>query len=277
MKQRFIFNKILLVFISLLVLLPLYFLFIGSLYKNTSFILMPPNLFPLDATFDNYITVLNRSPILIWTRNTIIIVSLCTVGNIFVNIMAGYAFSFYNFRFKNALWMLLLFGVMVPRISLIIPLFIVVNKMCLSGQLWAVVLPCLFSPINLYLSKVYFDSIPRSLIEIARMDGAHEMQILLKIAMPISAPLIMVIGIFSSIGSMQDWIWQSLQLQKTNSMSLLVGMFRSMYGSAWTLVRNKNEIGEGFATGVVLILPVLIIFIFASRYFVNSLSGAIKE
>jgi len=277
MKQRVIFSKILIIILAAIVLFPMYFLFIGSLYQNTKFIIMPPNLFPLDATLDNYYVVLHNLNIIKWAFNTIVVLAFTTIGNIFVNIVAGYAFSFYQFRFKKILWMLLLFGVMVPRISIIIPLFKVINILHLSGELLAVILPCLFNPMFLYLSKIYFDSIPKSLVESARIDGAHEIQVLFYIVMPISLPLVTTIGIFSSIGSMQDWIWQSLQLQKNNNLTALVGMVRAMYGQAWALQGNKNFIGQSFAIGVVLILPVLIIFIFASRYFVNSLSGAIKE
>jgi ABC-type glycerol-3-phosphate transport system permease component len=277
MKNRFIFNKFLIIFLAILVLFPLYFLFVGSLYKNVKFIIMPPNLFPLDATLDNYFVVLNNLNILKWASNTIIVLVLTTIGNIFVNTMAGYAFSFYNFPFKKIIWMLLLFGIMVPRISLIIPLFMVMNKLHLSGELLAVILPCLFNPMFLYLSKIYFDSIPKSLIESARMDGANEFQVLVKIVMPISMPLITTIGLFSSIGAMQDWIWQSLQLQKNDNLTALVGMVRAMYGQAWAGQGNKNFIGQNFAIGVILILPVLIIFICASKYFTNGLQGAVKE
>ncbi len=238
---------------------------------------MPPNLFPKNPSFDSYVTVIHRASILRWVLNTLIVLASVTVGTIFVNVTAGYAFSFHKFKCQKILWSFLLLGIMIPRISLIIPLFVVINKIHLSGQLPAVILPCIFAPASMYLSKVYFDTVPRSLLESARIDGCSEWQVLKNIVLPVSLPIVTTIGLFSSVGSMQDWLWQALQLQMRENQTLLVGMTRSLWGSGLVQGMTKNYIGNSFATGVILILPVVILFAVASKKFVNGLGGAIKE
>jgi ABC-type glycerol-3-phosphate transport system permease component len=128
----------------------------------------------------------------------------------------------------------------------------------------------------LYLARTYFETIPQSLLESARIDGATEFQVLGKIVFPISIPIITALSIFASVGALQDYIWQALVLQDPNKQTLLVGLMRySMERGGGDLA--LNPIGRGLAVGTVLLLPLLVIFLLANRYFVSSIGGAVKE
>jgi len=171
---------------------------------------------------------------------------------------------------------MLLAGLMIPRIALIIPTFVVANKIGIAGTLASVILPCLFVPSGMYLSRTFFESIPRSLVESARIDGASEVKILTRIVAPISKPLVTSLALFSAIAALNDWIWQALNLQRPETITLMVGWIRS------TMQRSIggndiNPMGHSMAVGVLLLFPLLVIFIVANKYFVGSLDGAVKE
>jgi ABC-type glycerol-3-phosphate transport system permease component len=221
MKKAFV------IFIFILLLLPMWFMFTGSLQNSIKVMKMPPDIIPRHATMANYLAMLNW-PLMKWTTNTILTTASTILLTILICSTAGYAFAFYKFRFKEALWALLLVGMMIPRISMIIPLFVIMRKLALSGTLLACILPISYYPVGLFLARTFFESIPISLLESARLDGAHEWQILFHIVMPMSRPIVTALGLFASINALQDYLWQMLVLQKEGNQTLLVGMMKAI-------------------------------------------------
>lgn len=267
--------KIFLVLFFILLFMPLYWMFIGSLQDIHGVMRMPPRFLPNDPNLKNYVYLLAGN-VMIWLKNTIIVVMGTIFISVFLSITAGYVFSMYKFKGKKVLLTAYLSQLMIPRISLLIPLFVIVKKLHIPGSHMAVIFPIVFSPMGIYLAKNYFDSIPKSIMESARMDGATESQILRLIVVPISKPIVAALSLFSGIGALQDYIWQSLVLQKEARQTLLVGLMRvAMARGGGEL--NVNPIGRSFATGVLLLLPLLIIFLFANKYFIQGVSGAVKE
>jgi len=267
-------KRIFLCLFYIALLFPVYFMFVGSLQDSKGVMQMPPNLLPTNTTLGNYnnIAKLNVSR---WTINSIFVTIATVLGSVFISCTGGYAFAFFKFKFKNVIWALLLLGIMIPRISIIIPVYVIIKKLHLSGTLTATILPILFSPVGLYLARSYFETIPLSLLESARIDGATEFQVLSKIVFPISIPIITALSIFASVGVLQDYIWQALVLQDPNKQTLLVGLMRYSMERGGEL--GINPIGRGLTVGVVLLVPLLIIFLLANKYFVSSIGGACKE
>jgi ABC-type glycerol-3-phosphate transport system permease component len=281
-------RKISFVLLFVLLLTPFYFMLIGSVQNMFGIMIMPPRLIPYEITMFNYHFLLFGSKDMAgggitlkwnsfqWLVNTLFIVSGTVCASVFISTTAGYSFAFYKFKFKKVLWSLFLLGIMIPRISMIIPTFVIVKKLQLSGTLFAVILSTSFAPMGMYLAKIFFQSIPISLLESARLDGASERQILQKIVIPVSRPIITALSLFASIGALQDYIWQMLILQSADRQTLLVGFIRAiMIRGGGDL--NVNPLGKSFAAGVLLLLPLLIVFLIANKYFVESLGGAIKE
>jgi ABC-type glycerol-3-phosphate transport system permease component len=246
-------------------------MFIGSLSDIYGVMRMPPQLWPKHPILDNYLKML-QWPLLKWLYNSLVVVIISTVLSILVSSSAGYIFAFYDFRFKNILWSLFLIGIMIPRISLLIPMFVIIRKLGLSGTLLAAILPIVFSPFNLYLARNYFESIPKSLLESARIDGARESIILVRIIMPISAPIVTSLGLFSAIGALQDFIWQMLVLQKDTVKTLLIGMIGEVSRRGGGDL-NINPLGRGFAVSIILMLPLIIVFLVSNKYFINAMDG----
>jgi ABC-type glycerol-3-phosphate transport system permease component len=236
---------------------------------------MPPRLWPVAATLRNYAWVF-RQPVAQWAANTFVV----TVGSVFLAVVTtttgGYAFAFFRFPGKRFLWTLLLAGVMIPRMSMLIPMFVVFRKIGVSGTLWAAVLPAAYLPVGLYLSRAYFETVPRSVIESARIDGASDLQVLTQIVAPISRPIVTVVALFAGINALGDYLWQMLQLQRDGLQTMLVGLMRAA-SQASGFESRINPIGQAMAAAVVLALPMLAIFLIANRYFVGALGGAVRE
>lgn len=250
-------------------------MFIGSLQDIHGIMKMPPNMIPYRPNLDNYMYLLAQNA-LIWFKNTIIVVVSTILISVTLSISAGYVFSMYKFKLKKQLWLLYLAQMMIPRISLLIPLYVIMKHLHLSGKQLAVILPIALSPMGVYLARNYFDSIPKSIIESARIDGASEFQILRFIVAPISKPIIAALSLFSGIGALQDYLWQMLVLQKPERQTLLVGLMRKA-AERGTTEMGVNPIGRSFATGILLLLPLVVIFLFANKFFVEGISGAVKE
>jgi len=267
-------KKIFLILFFIIMMLPIYFMVIGSFQDTHGVMKMPPQLIPTNSTLYNYQTIF-KLDFIRWLGNSIIVTISTVILSVFISSCGGYVFAFYKFRFKKVLWSCLLIGLMVPRISFIIPLYVVIKKLGLSGTLAATILPIVFSPIGLYLARNYFETVPISLLESARLDGASEFLVLHKIVLPISKPIIAVLAVFASIGALQDYIWQALVLQIPERQTLLVGLMR--FAMLRGGEQGVNPIGRTLTVGTILLLPLLIIFILANKYFIDSIGGAIKE
>ena len=268
-------TRVAIVLFAILMLMPMYFMATGSLQDIHGVMLMPPRLIPRGITIANYTWIWDLG-LAQWVVNTMLIVILGTAASVATSLMAGYTFAFYDFPLKRWIWLALLAGIMIPAISLVIPRFVVMRKLHLSGTLWSVVLAGALQPMGLYLARVYFKSVPPSLLESARIDGASEWQILWRVVAPVSKPIVTALSLFAAIVAMGDFLWQMLQLQRRNVQTLLVGLIRAVQTFGGIGDAGVNPIGRRLAVGMVLLAPLLLVFFVASRYFTTSLSGAVK-
>ena len=269
-------TRTILIILFVLLLAPVYWMFTGSLQDSYGVFLMPPRIFPKSPTLSNYVRLLSEPAVPRWVLNTILTVGLSVMLSVGLPVSAGYAFAFYEFRAKKILWMFLLAGIMVPRISVVVPLFVVINKLQLSGTLTAVILATGLSPVGMFLARTYFESVPKSVLESARIDGANEAQILSRIVVPVSRPIVTALALFASIACLQDYMWQMLVLQRPKVQTLLVGLTRTVMNRGGGSETNLNPIGQSLAAGVILLMPLIVIFAVANKYFTTVLGGAEK-
>lgn len=268
-------NKALLAALAAVALLPLWFLLSGSLAGAGRIMAMPPPLFPSSPSLDNFAWALAREGAARWALNTLLVASSTALLSTAVSLMAGAAFAFKAFPGKAALWSALLSALMVPRIALVIPLFAVSAKLRLNGTLAVAVLPLVFSPAGMFAARAFMETIPRSLVEAARMDGATEAQVLFHVVAPVSRPLVALLALLSGVAALQDWVWQALQLQDASRQTLLVGWLRAISVRS-TGDNNANPVGHAMAVGVLLLVPLLLLFVIANRHFIGALDGAEK-
>ena len=270
-------SKAILVLLAIIVLLPLWFLATGSLTDIKGVMVMPPNLLPARPSLDNYAYFLTQ-PLGRWVMNTVILAVGSALASVLVSCATGYAFAFFEFPLKNALWALLLVGIMIPYLSMMIPRFVVLRKLGLLSTLWGLMLSGMLNPVGIYLARAYFLTVPKSILDSARIDGAREGQILMRIIMPISRPIVTCLALFAEIGAMGNYVWQLLVLQRSEKYTLLLGLLRWINADqAGNLQFTLNPLGRKFAASMILIVPILLIFLATSRYFTSALGGALKE
>jgi multiple sugar transport system permease protein len=268
--------KILVVLVCLLAMLPVYWMAIGSLQDIHGVLVMPPRPWPTHPTLNNY-TSYGVYPMGRWALNSLFVLALGGCGGTLVSALAGYAFATYEFAGKRVIWMLLLAGILIPYIAVIIPRFVIIRRLGLYGTLWAAVVPLLYTPINMFLARRFFETIPKSMLDSARIDGCREAGVLFRIIIPLSLPIIAALTLFSTIAALGDFLWQMLVLPGERISTMLVGVIRSSMKRGGDLVGMVNPIGRAMAAGMILFAPFLVLFALASRYFTQGLSGAVKE
>jgi multiple sugar transport system permease protein len=220
--------------------------------------------------------------ILLWLRNSALYAFAALVITLAVDIPAGYALAMMEFRGRRALLVITLVVMLMPATTLVIPLFLEINEVHLIGSLWSVVLPFSFYPFGVFLTYIYFSTaLPRDLLDAARIDGATEFGAFRRVAVPLAAPIIALVGFFSFVSNWTNYFLPYVMLPQSSQYPVQVGLgllltdvpqFNPTAGTAAVL---RPELA--LAT-LLAISPVLLVFLFAQRYLVSGLlSGATKE
>ena len=220
--------------------------------------------------------------ILLWLRNSALYASLALVITLGAGIPAGYALAMTEFPGRRLLLVTTLVVMLMPATTLVVPLFLEVNAVHLIGSLWSVVLPYSFYPFGVYLTYIYFSTaLPRDLLDAARIDGATEFAAFRRIALPLAAPVVALVGFFSFVANWTNYFLPYVLLPESGQYPVQVGLgllltdvpqFNPTAGTAQVL---RPELA--LAT-LIAISPVLIVFLFAQRYLIAGLlAGATKQ
>ncbi|MGC4375345.1 sugar ABC transporter permease [Fictibacillus sp. Mic-4] len=271
MKQakwvRLSFTYLILCVAALIVIYPLLWVVGSSLNPGNS--LTSSTIIPEHATFSHYKELFTKTEYVTWYWNTLkICVCTMSLSVIFIGLTA-YAFSRYRFVGRKNGLMLFLILQMVPQFVAILAIYILANLVGLLDTHLALILVYVggLIPMNTWLAKGYYDTIPKELDESARIDGAGHLVIFFKIILPLSKPILAVIALFSFISPFADFILASILLRSDEKQTLAVGLFNMVsdeFGNQFTL----------FAAGSVLIaIPIAILFIALQRYFVSGLTA----
>ena len=220
--------------------------------------------------------------ILLWLRNSAVYAFVALVITLAVSIPAGYAMAMMDFRGRRTLLVTTLVVMLMPATTLVIPLFLEINEVHLIDSLWSVVLPFSFYPFGVYLTYIYFSTaLPRDLLAAARIDGCSEFGAFRRIALPLAAPIIALVGFFSFVANWTNFFLPYVMLPESSQYPAQVGIallltdvpqFNPTAG-AGTVFRPELALATLLA-----IAPVLLVFLFAQRYLVSGLlAGATKE
>ncbi|WP_405923887.1 carbohydrate ABC transporter permease [Streptomyces sp. NBC_00035] len=218
-----------------------------------------------------------------WLRNSAIYSGGSLILTLAVSIPAGYALALTNFRGRKTLLTITLVTMIMPQATLVLPIFLELNKFQLIGTVWSVILPFSFYPFGVYLVYIYFgSSLPRDLLSAARIDGCNEWQLFTRIALPLAKPVVGLVAFFSFVGNWNNFFLPYLVLPKSEQFPVQVGLnqlltstpsFNPVAGAGLNIT-----IPELALAIVVAILPVLVLFLFSQRTLVSGmLAGATKE
>lgn len=278
-------NTLFMILIIIITLYPFVFIFMASISRASELvghtgIMIWPKGFSLEA----YRLVFKNPNILIGYKNTIVILFVGTTVNIIMTSLGAYVLSRNNFAIKKAMLIMIVFtmyfsGGLIPRYLLIY------NTLGLGDKLLALVIPGAISTWNLIMMRTYFMSIPESLIESAKIDGANDFVILLRIVLPVSMPIIAVMILFYGVGHWNSWFDAMIFLRTRKLYPLQLILREILISNSMNDMMmesgdlDKEALGESLKYGSIIIatLPILLIYPFIQKYFVKGVMiGAIK-
>ena len=231
-------------------------------------------LFPKKLIFENYLEVWISNNFQRYTINSLIIATIVVSGILFTSIPAAYSFARIDFPFKNIIFYFLLVSLMIPEIIMLLPHLLIIRGEIIPlpfGPSWmnslqGLTVPFMGNIFVIFLLRQYFKKIPKELWEAARMDGASHFYFLYKVVVPLSLPIIVTVSLFSFILAWNAFAWPLLILTKDDWFPVTV----SIYGFIREVGPNFNLL---MAACVISILPILILYFFTQRLFLEAISN----
>jgi multiple sugar transport system permease protein len=227
----------------------------------------PPQWIPLDWDFSNYASVFHQLPIGQFFLNSVIVTLLIVVGQTITCTLSGYAFAMISFPGKNAIFGIFLATMMVPIQTIIIPVFVILKDMGLTGSIASLIIPALGSAFGTFLMRQYFMQMPKELGEAARIDGATQFGVFRHVYARMASPAIATLAILNFSGFWAEYYRPLIFLNQQSTFTLPLG-----------LVALQGNLGTGSISvvlaGVILtMIPSVLLFIFAQRFFIEGVTA----
>jgi multiple sugar transport system permease protein len=259
------------VFFAVATLTPLLWMLSASVMPTGQASTYPPKFFPESVTLDHYALLFTRLDVLRYVINSFLISTAVTFISLLFNSMAGYAFAKYRFPGRNRLFKLLISTMVIPAQVTMLPLFLMLNKMGLINTYLGVIIPGMASIFGIFLIRQYALSIPDSLIDAARIDGASDFRIYRSIILPLCKPILITLAIFTFMGTWNDFLWP-LIVMTDDSMYTLPVALANLAGE------HVQDTELMMAGSVITIMPVMVLFLALQKYYISGLmAGAVKE
>jgi len=248
--------------ISIVVLFPLYWMLVVAFSPRSELLGGTLRLWPRSFTFENFDRVVAGFPVATWFGNSVAISTTVAVLTVLVNLLGGYALAQLRFRGSSVVFLIALTTLMIPVQVIMVPLFRLVTNLGLYGSYWAVILPSAASAFGLFLARQFILSIPRDLIEAARIDGASHLRVFTSIVLPLSKPLIAVLFFMTLLQSWNDFAWPLIALKQNELFTLPIGLLylQGQFGS---------DFGATMAFALINVIPMVVLFLVFQRFFVQ--------
>jgi arabinogalactan oligomer/maltooligosaccharide transport system permease protein len=268
---RILTHVILLVFVVVAVY-PVFQVVTISLRPTDKLLSTSLELIPRGATLKSYVALFTERPFLLWVSNSTLVSVTVTLTGVILAAMAGYAFSRFSFVGKRTGLLSLLVTQMFPATMLLLPLYIMLIYFGLINTYFGLIITYTATalPFCIWTMKGYYDTIPTSLEEAARIDGCNQFQAFYKIILPLAAPALVITGLFSFMTAWSEYIVAAQILQDSALWTLPLGLksFESNMSTEWGLYG---------AASLVVMVPVVVLFLVLSRWLVSGLTlGSVK-
>lgn len=264
-------TNIIVFLLALLSLFPIIWLITNSFKTSADIYKMPPDILPKSLYLGNFKELFNNQPALRWGFNSFFVSFITTTLSVVLSSAAAYAFAKLNFKGKKVLFALFIASLMVPKETFIVPLFKIVVAFDWVDTYQSLIIPNLAMCFGVFMLKSFFESIPDSLRESAKLDGASEWTIFWKLMLPIAKPGIGALFILNFVTFWNDYLWQLLMARSKDMNTLTVGV-------AGLMQEINPNIGLRVAGAAVAALPMVVIFIVFQKYFTKGIAaGAVKE
>ena len=272
-KLRIIFGYSILVLIAFSMLYPFFAMVSLSLADNSEIFSNVGKIFPTNLTLDNYRNVFKDIPLSIYFFNSLVVALIATIGQVIFSSLAGYAFARMRFKYRDALFLIILITMLIPPQVNIIPLFFLMREMHLIDTYQALILPALFGGFGIFLMRQYFLGLPKDLEESAKIDGCNLSTTFFKIALPLALPTVATLAIFTFVTTWNSFMWPLIVTNSEGMRTLPVGL--AIYKGSF---REITLWGELLACSVICSIPVIGVFLLGKKYFISDiLQGGVKE
>ena len=200
-----------------------------------------------------------------YLKNSVIVTTVATLITLVINSMAAFALSKYQFKGRDAIFVLFISTLMIPITVILVPVFLVITSIGWKNNLWGVIIPGAATPTGIFLLRQYMLTIPDELLDAARIDGASEWHIYWRIILPLARPALAVLAIFSVMWRWNDFLWPLIVLSRNDLFTLQVGLnaFQGELQIQWHYV---------LAMTVVTLLPITLVFAFLQRFITTGIA-----
>lgn len=258
---------------TIVLIFPFAWLIVTSIETPAEALHFPPILIPHQVDFGNYPQALQAAPFGRFFINSTVVTVTTVISNLVLCSLAGYAFARYRFLGRGVLFVLIMVTLMVPFQVTMIPQFIITKWLGIHllsevgiNHIGALILPNAATAFGVFFLRQFFRTLPIEYEEAARVDGASRLKVLWRIVLPLSLPALSTLAALTFIDSWNSFLWPLIAITSNNQMTLPLGLatFQSQHSTEWTLLMAGN---------VMSLAPMLLIFVFAQRYFVRSVAA----
>ena len=216
---------------------------------------------------NNYTDLFAKFSFTTYLWNSVFITIVATLITLLFNSMAAFALSKYQFKGQKLVFVLIIATLMIPPTIILVPAFLVISSVGLLNSLWGVILPAVATPTGVFLLRQYMLTIPDELLEAARMDHASEWRIYWKIILPLAAPAMAVLAIFSVMWRWNDFLWPLIVLSKSEKFTLQLALnsFQGELNTQWHYL---------LAMTVITLIPITLVFAFLQKYIATGIASA---
>jgi ABC-type glycerol-3-phosphate transport system permease component len=262
---------IVLLFGAVMFIYPFYWMVMASLSPSSD--ISSLTFLPSSFSLDNYIHMLSKIPIGRAFLNSMIVSICVTSGVLIFSSMVGYALAKLSFRGRDLIFYIIIFTMTLPFQITLIPQYILMVKFNWTDTYFALIIPYFMNAMGIILFRQHFKTIPKDLIDAARIDGCNETHILFRILWPNSIPTLVTVGILTFMATWNEVLWPLIVIraEKLMTMPQMVTLF-AVGG------RAEAQLGSKLAAAAMLAIPILIAYTFFQRYFIQSMaSTGLKE
>ena len=249
------------------VILPFWLMISTALTPQAYSLAYPPRLWPEEPTLANFTRAIQLESFGVYFGNSLFVAVATTLITVFVSSLMAFAFARMNFRGKEALFYLLLTGMMVPPVMLIIPQFLVARDLNLLNDFWGLILVYVTMNLSMqtFLLRGFFEGIPRELEEAVLIDGGSRWTIFSRVVLPLSRPGLAVVSIFTFLYAWDEFPWAHVAIQEASRRTLpvAIALFQNQHLTQWGMV---------FAASILALAPVITMFAIFQRQFIEGIS-----
>lgn len=225
----------------------------------------PPRWIPENPTLSNYPKVLREVSFDRFFLNSIFVASITVIGVLLTSSLAGYAFAKFEFAGKNVLFLIILGTMMVPYPVLVIPMYMLMDRIGWVDTYWALIVPGLTSAFGIFMMRQFIQTIPSDLMDAARIDGCGELRVYSQIVLPAAKPALSTLAVLTFMWNWDSFLWPVIIINRTSMRTVPLGLAMFMWeygGPRWNLI---------MAGTVISTIPVLVVFLLGQKQIVSGM------